>query len=169
MLGPLLLNLFINDLKFFIKETEVCNFTDDTNLYSCSLNFEEAHRKLSSDTLIVLNWFRINSIVANPGKFQIMFLKSSINNNNFTFMVENIKSNNEVKHLRITIDHKVNFTKHINNLCNTESNFLRALTSKRKFLSQEQTKRLSEAYIKCQLSNTVLLCGCSEVKLKTIN
>ena len=84
-------------------------------------------------------------------------------------MVENIKSNNEVKHLRITIDYKVNFTKHINNLCNTESNFLRALTSKRKFLSQEQTKRLSEAYIKCQLSNTVLLCGCSEVKLKTIN
>ena len=136
MLGPLLLNLFINDLKFFIKETEVCNFTDDTNLYSCSLNFEEAHRKLSSDTLIVLNWFRINSIVANPGKFQIMFLKLSINNNNFTFMVENIKSNNEVKHLRITIDHKVNFTKHINNLWKTESNCLRALTSKIKFLSQ---------------------------------
>ena len=163
------MNLFINDLKFFIKETKVCNFTDDTNFYSCSLNFKEAHRKLSSDTNIVLNWFRINSIVANPGKFQIMFLKSWINNSNFTFMVENLKSNNEVKHLRITIDHKVNFTKHINNLCNTESNFLRALTSKRKFLSQEQTKRLSEAYIKCQLSNTVLLCGCSEVKLKTIN
>ena len=84
-------------------------------------------------------------------------------------MVENLKSNNEVKHLRITIDHKVNFTKHINNLCNTESNFLRALTNKRKFLSQEQTKRLSEAYIKCQLSNTVLLCGCFEVKMKTIH
>ena len=136
MLGPLLLNLFINDLTFFIKETEVCNFTDDTNFYWCSLNFEEAHRKLSSDTNIVLNWFRINSIVANPGKFQIMFLKSWINNSNFTFMVENIKSNNEVKHLRITIDHKVNFTKHINNLWKTESNCLRALTSKIKFLSQ---------------------------------
>ena len=50
-------------------------------LCPCSLNYEEAHRKLSNDADIVLNWFRINSIVANSGKFQ-MFLGSSINNSN---------------------------------------------------------------------------------------
>ena len=84
---------------FFIKKTEAWNFADDTTIYSCSLNYEEAHRKLSDDTHIVPNWFRINSMIANPGKFQIIFMRSSINNNNITFIVENklIKSNNEVK------------------------------------------------------------------------
>ena len=53
-------------------------------------------------------------MVANPGKFQIIFLGSSTNNN-IIFIVENkhIKRNNEVKFLGITIDHKLTFTKHI--------------------------------------------------------
>ena len=59
-------------------------------------------------------------MVANPGKFHIICLGSSINNNqiksdnNITFIVENkhIKSNNEVKLLEITIEHKLTFTKH---------------------------------------------------------
>ena len=50
---------------------------------------------------------------------------------------EHIKSTNEVKLLEITIDHKLTFTKHINNLCTTASNRLRALTRIRKFLSKE--------------------------------
>ena len=108
---------------FFIKKTEVCNFVDDATIYSCSLNYEGARQKLSNDTHIVPNWFRINSMVANPGKFQIIFLGSSINNNNIIFIVENkhIKSNNEVKLLGIPIDHKLTLTKHINNLRNTGS------------------------------------------------
>ena len=67
--GPVLFKLFINDRMFFIKETEVYSFANDATIYSCSLNYEEAHRKLSNDTHIVLNWFRVNSIVANPGRF----------------------------------------------------------------------------------------------------
>ena len=86
-------------------------------------------------------------MVANPGKFQIIFIRSSIKNNNITFIVENkhIKSTNEVKLLGIIIDHKLTFTKHISNLCNKQVKRLRALTRIRKLLSQEQTKRLSEA------------------------
>ena len=34
ILGPILFNIFINDLIFFIQETEVCNFADDTTIYS---------------------------------------------------------------------------------------------------------------------------------------
>ena len=118
-------------------------------LYSCSLNYDKVHQKLSNDIHIALNCFWINSMVANPGKFYIVFLGSLINNNNIIFLVEHkhIKSTNEVKPLVITIDHKLTLTKHINNLCNTASKRLRAWTRTRKFLSQEQTKRLSEACI----------------------
>ena len=149
ILGPILFNLFINDLMFFIQETEVCNFADDTTIYSCSSNYEEATQKLSADTHLVLNWFRINSMVANPSKFQIMFLGSNIDNNEITFMVEDkkVRSKTEVKLLGITIEDKLSFNKHISNLCSTASNRLQALARIRNFLSLEQAKRLSEAYI----------------------
>ena len=149
ILGPILFNLFINDLMFFIQETEVCNFADDTTIYSCSPYFEEATLKLSNDTHLILNWFRINSMVANPGKFQIMFLGSNIDNSKITFMIENkrVKSRSEVKLLGITIDDKLSFTTHIENLCSTASNRLRALARIRKFIPFKQAKRLSEAYI----------------------
>ena len=35
ILGPILFNVFINDLLLFMKETDICNFTDDTSLYAC--------------------------------------------------------------------------------------------------------------------------------------
>ena len=73
---------------FFIQETKVCNFADDAALYSCSTNFEEATLKLSNDTHLILNWFRIKSMAANPGKFQIMFFGSNIDNSKITFMIE---------------------------------------------------------------------------------
>ena len=110
---------------FFIQETEVCNFTDDTTIYSCSLNYKEAH-KLSNDTYIVLNWFKVNNVVVNPGKF--LFLESKIDNSKITFVIENkqIKCKKEVKLLRITIDEKLTFTKDISNTCNLANNRLRA-------------------------------------------
>ena len=88
-------------------------------------------------------------MVANPGKFQIMFLGSNIDNSKIIFMIENkrVKSRGEVKLLRITIEDKLCFTIHIENLCSIASNCLRALAIIRKFLTFEQAKSLSEAYI----------------------
>ena len=33
--GSILINILINDLHLFIKETDVCNFADNTTLYKC--------------------------------------------------------------------------------------------------------------------------------------
>ena len=52
-----------------------------------------------------------------------------------------------MKHLGITIDEKLTFTRHIANVCSLANNRLRALTRIRRFLSTEQTNYLSEAYI----------------------
>ena len=88
VLGPVLFNFLINDLMFFIQGTEVCNFADDTTVYSCPPYFEEATLKLSNYTHLILNWFRINSMGTNVGKFQIMALASNIDNSKITFMIE---------------------------------------------------------------------------------
>ena len=54
---------------FFIQRSQRSPTLPMIQLYSCSPNFEEATLKLSDDTHLIPNWFRINSMVANPGKF----------------------------------------------------------------------------------------------------
>ena len=34
ILGPLLFNIFITDIFFFIEKSEICNFANDNTLYS---------------------------------------------------------------------------------------------------------------------------------------
>ena len=52
---PMLFNLFINDVMFLNQESEFYNFADDTTMFSCSLNFEEATLKWSNDTYLIYN------------------------------------------------------------------------------------------------------------------
>ena len=35
ILGPLLFNVFINDIFMFIEKSEICNFADDNTCYNC--------------------------------------------------------------------------------------------------------------------------------------
>ena len=81
-------------------------------------------------------------MVANPGKSQIIFIRSSINNNNITFIIENkhIKSTNEIKLVGIIIDHKLTFTKHINNLCNTASKTFESFDKNKKIFISRANK-----------------------------
>ena len=53
LLGPLLFNIYINDL-FFIKLSEVCNFADDYTSYSSSKESEIVFRNLETDLNNVL-------------------------------------------------------------------------------------------------------------------
>jgi len=41
VLGPLLFNIYINDLFYIIEQTNICNFADDTTLYACNRNLKD--------------------------------------------------------------------------------------------------------------------------------
>ena len=74
ILGPILFNAFINDLLLFIKETDICNFADDTTLYACGKELDTISFKLEIETNRAIQWLKDNEMVANPSKFQLMFL-----------------------------------------------------------------------------------------------
>ena len=50
ILGPILFNVFINDLLLFIKERDICNFVDDTVLYACEKELDTISFKLEIET-----------------------------------------------------------------------------------------------------------------------
>ena len=62
-------NIFINDLLLIIKET-----ADDTTLYKCGSDLDIVLEKLEMDVNIAVNWLNNNEMVANPKKYQLMFL-----------------------------------------------------------------------------------------------
>ncbi len=68
MLGPLFFNIFINDLLLAVKECEVCNFADDTTIYTLGKDIEDVVLNLEEDLSNTLDWFRDNHMAANPGK-----------------------------------------------------------------------------------------------------
>ena len=74
ILGPPLFNVFVNDIFMFIEKSEICNFADDNTIYDCGEDLSNILENLKHDMKILLKWFRINSLQANPGKFQFMIL-----------------------------------------------------------------------------------------------
>ena len=74
ILGPILLDVFINDLLLFIKETDICNFADDTTLYACGKELDTISFKLEIETNRAMQWLKDNEMAANPSKFQLIFL-----------------------------------------------------------------------------------------------
>ena len=74
VLGPLVFNIFINDIFFFIEKSEICNFADDNTLYSCDRNLLHIKKNLTFDMKNISFWFTTNSLKANAGKFQFMIL-----------------------------------------------------------------------------------------------
>ena len=51
VLGPLLFNIYINDLFFIIEHTDVCNYADDNTLHACDMSLENLLRRLEHDSL----------------------------------------------------------------------------------------------------------------------
>ena len=72
ILGPLIFNIFINDLIMLTEKPEICNFTDTS--YKSSPSLLVVLNCLEHDILkIVLNWFKVNSLKANPKDVNLSF------------------------------------------------------------------------------------------------
>ena len=73
-MGPLLLNIHLDDFFLFLEETEVCNYADDTNIYTCDPNVENVVAKLENDALALSEWFPNNLMKLNEDICHLMIL-----------------------------------------------------------------------------------------------
>ena len=74
ILGPILFNIFINSSLLFIKETDICNFVDGTNLCRRGRDLHIVSENLEMDANIAINWLNNNEMVPNPKNFRFLFL-----------------------------------------------------------------------------------------------
>ena len=65
--GPLLCNIFINNIFLCISKKEI-NFADDKSIYSCGDGANITLEDLKHDPSGILKWRKSNSLKAIPGK-----------------------------------------------------------------------------------------------------
>ena len=70
ILGPLLFNIFINDIFHVLDRTSLHNYADDNTLSYSHNNPNTLKQHIQVDCVAVLQWFEENNMQANPDKFQ---------------------------------------------------------------------------------------------------
>ena len=74
ILGPLLFNLSIKDLFFFILIASVHNFTDDNTLSAFAQNVSKLINILQSESEVISDWFKKKQMTVNPYRFQVIII-----------------------------------------------------------------------------------------------
>ena len=150
ILGPILFNLFLNDIFLFIHNANLHNFADDNTIEAFSLSVQELVSILEKQSDIAIDWLKSNSMIANPSKFHAII--STTGNSNVVGIPikikdRNIKSESHVKLLGVKIDCKLNFEKHISDICRKAACQLSALQRLEAFVGFEEKKVLINSFI----------------------
>ena len=149
ILGPLLFNIFINDLLFINLSSKIYNYADDNTLSYVSSDLNEVKIKLEQDCLNVMEWFQANHMKANSEKFQVMFLNKNDITSNHTLVINNecTRSLSSINVLGIGIDKNLNFSIHLDDVCNQTSKQINALKRIKHYLDKKCKNTIYNSYI----------------------
>ena len=79
VLGPLLFNIYLNDLFYLAESTNVCNFADDTIFYARDKDLNSLINRLEHDIYLAIEWFENNSMKLNQDKCHVLVSKMTRN------------------------------------------------------------------------------------------
>ena len=129
ILGPILFNIFLNDIFASLNETTLYNYADDNTICNSDENIENVKSHLESMTKIAIDWFERNCMQANPEKFQAIFLAPGHKKVQTDFSIDNIniKLEKSVKLLGVELDDKLKFDIQVSSMCSRLQNNLMLL------------------------------------------
>ena len=72
ILGPLLFNIYINDLFLFCDESKTTNYADNCSPFEFSGHSNDVIRKLEDDSIILTQWYKNNYRKPNLNKWHLL-------------------------------------------------------------------------------------------------
>ena len=155
ILGPLLFNIFINDIFLFIHNSKITNYADDNTPYAIESSIAELLKTLEGETSILLQWFHLNEMKSNNDKCHLLILKREGD----TIKIGNdvITGSSSVKLLGINIDNNLTFNEHVNKLYKKANQKFHALKRIAKYLDNSKLKIIMKSFIESQFNYCPLI------------
>ena len=116
VLGPLLYDIFINEIFCFANHTNICNYADDTTVFAYHSDLGIVIRQLQDDCSVIVKWFSNNLLKLNNKKCHLMVFGNKNTEEAIKIGNSDIKGSDCEKLLGIAFDKNLNFKKHIEDL-----------------------------------------------------
>ena len=133
-----------------LKDTDVCNFADDTSPHACDNDLDELLMCLEHDSALAVCCFESNFIKLNTDKCHLII--SGNKHESFWADIGNdrIWESNYVKLLGINIDRSLKFDFHMLKVCSKANRKLTILSRMFKLVTFKKRKVLIKAYFESQ-------------------
>ena len=155
ILGPLLFNIFICDMFYFMEDFEIANYADDSTPFSAKMNHELVVEELEVSSSVLFTWLRNNYMKANTDKSHLLLSGNIDLNANIDGNVTESEESQVL--LRITIDSNLSFKTHINNLCKKASAKLNALARISGYMNLPKRRMIMKSFITSQFGYCPLI------------
>ena len=149
VLGPILFNIYLNDLFYFLH-CKTCNFADDTTPYVCDKNLNFVMEQLEQHSNIALKWFEDNNMKMNAGKCHLFVSGNKREQMWAKIGDDQIWESRTVKFLGVTIDNELKFDEYISNVCKKAQRKLTVLTRIKKYLDVKKLRLLLKTFFDSQ-------------------
>lgn len=141
VLGPILFNLYINDIVKYVKHCKISMFADDTMIYIAGDDLPTMFNSMNYDLSVISKWLGDNSLSLNVGKSKYMLIGNKFKLSTYNLSYPNLSIEimgnrldkvKEIKYLGVIIDENLNFKSHFKYIMNKMSKkvyFLRRISN----------------------------------------
>ena len=150
VLRPLLFNIYLNDLFFFLKDVGIYNFADNTTIYIFDKSLENVLKSLEKNSMLSIRRFENNYMKLNTDKCCLIVSGYKHEQVWANIGKDLIWESNDVKLLGVTIDRDLKFDKHVLKLCSKANQKLSALSRMANLLSFNKRRTLFKAFVESQ-------------------
>ena len=147
LLGPLLFNLYVNDMNYFITSSSLRIYADDTTEYASDPSLIALQYIVNADQKQLKTWLVINYLNLNILKTQATVIGPSSYEFEFKLAANEIEVTDSLKILGVTLDRKLTFRSHIKDQLRKACAKAAALRRLHRFVPQDVMIRLYKAYI----------------------
>ena len=160
ILGPLIFNIFLNDIFYFATESDLYNYADDNCVSVSHTEMNILNNYLQSETQSMVKLSTDNSMRANASKFQGIILCGSREQKTININVgeSDILFVSKIEVLGVSIDDKLNFNDHVKHICSKASAQISALQRLTGIIDPPSRKAIYSSFIAANFNYCPLVC-----------